>query len=86
MSRRFASRGGVQSCSKTPSAPVSASRTTWPPSETRTLRLGPPFAGLHVLGEDEDLVARRLDDRVDVAGRAPGWSPEGALESVTFTT
>ena len=30
-------------------------------------RAGPALARLHVLGEDQDLVARRLDDRVEIA-------------------
>ena len=36
------------------------------------LRPGSPLAGLHVLGEDEYLVAGRLDDRVEVAGDDQG--------------
>ena len=49
---------GFQSRSRTPSCPVVASSTTWPPSATRTRGAGAASAGLHVLGEDQDLIAR----------------------------
>ena len=58
---------GFQSRSKTPSGPVTASSTTWPPSATRTRAPGRPRPVFMSWAKTRSCSRERLDDRVEVA-------------------